>query len=66
MLDIWSDHSAHQHLARLDVVIVVLILIEVRMCSQPVTEMCVQSTGACPPSSSPHRCPQPTATRQRT
>ena len=35
MLDIWSDHSAHQNLARLDVIIVVLILIEVRRQEYP-------------------------------
>ncbi|GLI71297.1 hypothetical protein VaNZ11_016437 [Volvox africanus] len=36
MLDIWSDHSAHQNLARLDVIIVLLILIEVVMAGMEV------------------------------
>ncbi len=41
MLDIWSDHSAHQNLARLDVIIVVLILIEVRVCERVCVCVCV-------------------------
>lgn len=31
MLDIWRDHANHYHLARLDVIIVVLIVLEVIM-----------------------------------
>lgn len=31
MLNIWRDHANHQHIARLDVIIVLLIVLEVIM-----------------------------------
>ncbi|GIL79953.1 hypothetical protein Vretimale_12815 [Volvox reticuliferus] len=45
MLDIWSDHSAHQNLARLDVIIVLLILIEVVMAGMEVLGFLMRSRG---------------------
>ncbi|KAG2443394.1 hypothetical protein HXX76_001754 [Chlamydomonas incerta] len=45
MLDIWSDHSAHQNLARLDVIIVVLILIEVVMAAMEVVGFVLRRKG---------------------
>ncbi|KXZ47696.1 hypothetical protein GPECTOR_33g578 [Gonium pectorale] len=45
MLDIWSDHSAHRNLARLDVAIVVLILIEVVMAGMEVLGFVVRRRG---------------------
>ncbi|GFR52223.1 hypothetical protein Agub_g14673 [Astrephomene gubernaculifera] len=45
MLDIWSDHSAHRHIARLDVIIVLLILIEVVMAGMEVLGFLMRRRG---------------------
>ncbi|KAG2492818.1 hypothetical protein HYH03_008976 [Edaphochlamys debaryana] len=45
MLDIWSNHSAHQHLARLDATIIVLILIEVVMAAMEVVGFIMRRRG---------------------
>ncbi|GLC38116.1 sporulation protein rmd1 [Pleodorina starrii] len=45
MLDIWSDHSAHQNLARLDIIIVLLILIEVVMAGMEVVGFLMRRRG---------------------